>query len=159
MRKGFPMRGTLNAGGEYHPEAPGFSLTCTSGVQAKCVRWGYKPWKEAPAGYRMLVLYRTCMRLARADYCGDGHGYTRNGMAIDLYDKAGVQTPETKDPMPLEAAWGPSGALCLRHTRVPENGSVEDVLKACPRLKDAPQGEACNENVSGALMFNRSKAP
>lgn len=156
-RKGFPMKGALAGDSEYRPEAPGFSITCTSGVQGKCVRWGYKPWKQAPGGASMIDLFRACMRMARADYCGDGHGYTRNGTKIDLFDKLGIQKAETENLMPFEAAWDTHGALCIRHTRISENGLVEDVIKACPRLASAPQGEACNETMPGALMFNRSK--
>src|SRR5262249_26493936 len=28
----------------------GFTLTCTSGAVAKCIRWGYRPWEEQPGG-------------------------------------------------------------------------------------------------------------
>ena len=30
----------------------GFDLTCTSGAIGKCIRWGYRPWEERPAGRR-----------------------------------------------------------------------------------------------------------
>ena len=56
--------------------------------------------------------------------------------------------------MRFEAAWGPQGAICIRHTRIPENGSVEDVVRACPRLASMPA--PCDETTPGALLFNRS---
>jgi len=155
VTKGFPMRGALGADSEYHPDAPGFSLTCVAGVQAKCVRWGYKPWIEMSGGVPMIDLYRTCMRMARADYCGDGIGATRNGTVIDLYDIAGIQRPETEAAMPFEAAWTPKGAICVRHTRLPDVVDLEKLVARCPGLAGAV-GETCSENAPGALLFNRS---
>lgn len=154
-RRGFPMRGTLAADVEYRPDAPGYSFACLGGVQAKCVRWGYHPWKPDRGGVHMLDLYRTCMRMARADYCGLGEGTTRNGMPIDFYDVAGIQEPEAESVMPFEAAWGPKGAICVRHTRVPQNLSLDELGKSCPRLA-AYLGETCDQSAKGALMFNRS---
>lgn len=157
VRKGFPMRGTLDEHVEYHPEAPGFSLTCVGGVQAKCVRWGYKPWlPDAADGVPMLDLYRTCMRMARADYCGEGQGTTRNGTMIDLYDVAGIQKRETDTTVPFEAAWNTHGAVCVRHTRIPQNITLEELARSCPRLA-ASLGDTCDEGAEGALMFNRSR--
>ena len=155
IRKGFPMRGALDSHSEYHAEAPGFSLACVAGVQAKCVRWGYKPWIKTANGLPMLDLYRTCMRMARADYCGDGIGGTRNGTKIDLYDVAGINKPETEKVMPFEAAWGPQGAICVRHTRLPDVVDLETLVSRCPRLA-GKVGPDCSENAPGALFFNRS---
>jgi ADYC domain len=106
-------------------------------------------------GVPMIDLYRTCMRMARADYCGDGIGATRNGTVIDLYDIAGIQRPETEAPMPFEAAWTPKGAICVRHTRLPDVVDLEKLVARCPRLAGAV-GETCSENAPGALLFNRS---
>jgi len=156
LQKAFPMRGTLAVDGEYRPEASGFSLTCTLGVQAKCVRWGYKPWKPDVAGFRMLDLYRSCMRMARADYCGDGIGATRDGTLIDLYDVAGVQKPEPLSSMRFEAAWAPHGAVCVRHTRLPDVLTTEQLAARCPRLANRI-ADSCGEDAPGAFLFNKSK--
>jgi hypothetical protein len=155
LMKAFPMKGTPAPDGEYHPEAPGFSLTCTAGVQAKCVRWGYRPWEPAVGGVSTLELYRTCMRLARADYCGDGEGATRDGTPIDLYDIAGIQRPEPVSAMRFEAAWGPDGAICVNHTRLPDVLTLEELARRCPRLA-LQIGDSCSEDTPGALMFNKS---
>lgn len=157
VQKAFPMRGALAADGEYHPEAPGFSLTCTAGVQAKCVRWGYKPWKPDIAGVSMLSLYRSCMRMARADYCGDGIGATRDGTPIDLYDVAGIQRPEPVSSMTFEAAWNPQGAVCVRRTRLRDVLTIEQLVKRCPRLAGKTDAR-CSESFPGALLFNKSHA-
>lgn len=155
VRKAFPMKGTLAEDGEYHPEAPGFSLTCTSGAQAKCVRWGYKPWKTRIGFVSMLDLYRSCMRMARADYCGDGLSATRDGTPIDIFDVAGIQTPEPVSTMRFEAAWGPYGAVCVHHTRIPDVLTIEELVARCQGLTDKV-GERCSVDAAGALIFNKS---
>jgi hypothetical protein len=155
VRKGFPLSGAFDHNLDYHPDAPGFSLTCVAGVEAKCVRWGYKPWIERDGGVSMVDLYRTCTHMARADYCGDGIGATRTGTRIDLYDVAGINKPETEAVMPFEAAWGTHGAICVRHTRLPDVLDLERLIKRCPRLAEKV-GEACSEKAQGALLYNRS---
>lgn len=154
-RKAFPMRGALAEDGQYHPEAPGFSITCTSGAQAKCVRWGYKPWEPDVGEVSMLALYRSCMRMVRADYCGNGTPSTRNGTPIDVYDVAGIQKPETSSSMRFEAAWSPKGAVCVRHTRIPDVLSMQQLVSQCPWLADAVR-EQCDDSAPGALLFNKS---
>jgi hypothetical protein len=91
--------------------------------------------------------------MVRADYCGDGVGHTRNGAPIDLFDRIGVQRDEPAEGMTLEAAWGPKGAVCVRHTRVFELLSRNDLASLCPeRISDA-----CDESTP-ALLYDRSFA-
>ncbi|CAH0354210.1 ADYC domain-containing protein [Aquabacterium sp. CECT 9606] len=136
------------------------SLTCTAGVQGKCLRAGYFPWDDAHGPGSGVAMFQTCTRMFRADYCGDGIGWTRKGMAIDLFDVHGIQQAETPATMPLEAAWGPGGALCVHHTRVRERGPLAALLAQCPRLAAVANGAACTEDTGkrlpGALLFNRS---
>jgi|CXWL01.1.fsa_nt_gi hypothetical protein len=138
-----------------------FSMSCVSGVEAKCLRWGYLPWKQAPIGGTSLAPYfETCIRLARADYCGNDQATTRDGTSIDLYDQVGVQqrTPDLPT-YAFEAGWGPSGALCVHHPRIPENLVLDKLPLQCPRLAQAPLGDGCTEdwvNEQGALMISRS---
>jgi hypothetical protein len=136
------------------------SLTCSAGVQGKCLRAGYLPWDDSRGPGTGQELFQTCTRMFRADYCGDGIGWTRNGMAIDLFDRASIQRPAEPATMPFEAAWGPKGAVCVHHTRVSSRGDLSALLQACPRLAQAPNGAACTEALTagmpGALLFNRS---
>lgn len=69
-------------------------------------------------GVSLALYYQACVRMMRADYCGDGVGHTRNGTPIDLFDRIGVQRDEPAEGMTLEAAWGPEGAVCISHTRL-----------------------------------------
>jgi ADYC domain len=79
-------------------------ITCTGDAEGKCVRFGYKPWGHAADGTPLAPYYQACVRLVRADYCGDGVGHTRNGMPIDIFDRIGVQRDEPGPHMSLEAA-------------------------------------------------------
>ncbi len=135
-----------------------FTLTCTSGAIGKCVRMGYKPWKMKN-GESLRDYHEACVRMMRADYCGDGLGRTRNGTLINLYDRIGIQTPDP-EPQAFEAAWGKDGAVCVRKTRIEEIATLADIVAACPQRLKSHTGSACDENRAGknpqALLFNRS---
>lgn len=66
------------------------TIACINGVLAKCVRWGYKPWKTIEA-ISLRDYHQACTRMARADYCGNGISHTKDGTIIDLYDRLGIQ--------------------------------------------------------------------
>ena len=135
-RQGFPLAGRPRADGMMEDAEPGvFELVCTSGGQGKCVRFGYRPWPGAD-GAGLRDLYNACIRMVRADYCGDGRGWTRTGMAIDVFDDIGIQAAETRgDPgFSFEAGWTPGGAVCVAHPRVPENIDLARLKSISPRL-------------------------
>lgn len=159
-RRGFPLPGAWTATGEYRPDAPGFVLTCTSGAQGKCVRFGYKPWKDGVNGVPMRDLYQACTRMVRADYCGDGVGTTRNGMLIDLYDRFGIQNENKDAPLSFEAGWGPDGAVCVARVRVPENTSLDALVHSCPQKLAGRTGADCSAEraltLPGVLIRNKS---
>jgi hypothetical protein len=169
-RTGFPV-----------PDGSGaFSVTCTSGAEGKCILLGYRPWEERPGGIPMRDLYRACIHLIRADYGGDGRPATRDGTVIDVYDRFGIQSPShffptsaTSRPvrpdagaaaaaaMTFEAAWGPDGALCVAHPRIPANVSLADLARRYPGLRDRVGPAACTEDgmkaEPRAILFNRSR--
>ena len=95
--------------------------------------------------------------MVRADYAGDGIGHTRDGTLIDLSDRLGIQRPGDDPPgraLAFEAAWGPDGAVCVRHTRIPELLSTDELAERYPQLA-GKIGPDCSEAVD-ALMWNRS---
>lgn len=158
LREGFPVPGRW-VDGRYRSDAGHFALTCTGGAQGKCVRWGYRPWDRAPDGTAMAGIYEACVHMVRADYCGDGTATTREGMAIDVYDRHGVQKSDGGEDFRFEAGWAPAGAVCVNHVRVPDNVTLGAIAARCPRLKDA-LGTACDEaaaQAAGAVLFNRSR--
>jgi hypothetical protein len=63
----------------------------------------------------MKDAHEAAVRMIRADYFGDGLTHTTNGNAIDVSDKWGIQTSDTT--WPIEAKWGPDGAVCLNTPR------------------------------------------
>ncbi|MDB5415973.1 MAG: hypothetical protein JWR10_4308 [Rubritepida sp.] len=141
-------------------EPSGFGITCSAGAIGKCLRFGYRPWAMAPDGVTSLAPYHaTCVNLVRAAYGGPQHGYTRNGMSIDLYDRIGIQRADMAQGQAFEAGWTPAGAVCIAHPRVPENGSLAEITAQTPRLGGLTGPESCNEERAaalGALIFNRS---
>jgi hypothetical protein len=156
--EGFPVPGRW-VDGRYRRDGAHFALTCTGGAQAKCLRWGYKPWARAQDGKDMAELYEACVHMVRADYCGDGKATTREGTAIDIYDRYGVQQPSGDTAFRFEAGWAPTGAVCVNHPRVPDNLTLDALAASCPRLKDA-LGRQCDEataEAAGAVLFNRSR--
>lgn len=159
-RQGFPVAGRPRHDGMLEPAEPGvFELACTSGALGKCIRFGYRPWAFAQ-GLELRELYNACIRMLRADYCGNGTATTtRDGQRIDIYDDLGIQRHENEPDMEFEAGWTEEGAACVRHVRVKENVSLDSLVAACPRLKDRV-GPACTEEAArklGARLFNRSR--
>jgi hypothetical protein len=115
-----PMTATWNNHGDRVESTTQFTFGCTTGVIAKCYRWGYRPWLN---GYgHMAATHWTCTRLARADYCGDGVPHTRNGTTINLWDTlphGGIQHHGLLAPLGMifEAGWNTQGAVCLSRAR------------------------------------------
>jgi ADYC domain len=157
-RLGLPLAGRSDSAGILRPGAGNeFELVCTAGARGKCVRFGYAPWRETPDGRPMLDWYNACVRMMRGDYCGDGRPFTRDGTIIDIYDRIGVQRSDGDPSFRFEAVWGPGGALCVAHPRIPEIVDLEGLGRACPRLAAKLGPAACNEDAPGGLLINRSR--
>lgn len=153
-RLGFPLVGAFTSGGRYEAVHQGILLTCTGGAEGKCVRFGYKPWGLGPDNVSLAPYFQACVRLVRADYCGDGIGHTRDGTLIDIFDTIGIERDEPTPGMSFEAAWGPDGAVCVRRARLPDVLDSATLAALCPRLGHS-LGEACDE-AAPALLYNRS---
>jgi len=144
----------------YPGEDGSLRLTCSSGAIGKCIRFGYRLWAHLPDGRPLAPFHAACVNMVRAAYGGPERAWTRDGMAIDLYDHVGIQDPANDPGQEFEAGWTPEGAACLAHVRVPENGALADVLAAHPRLAGRSGPDACTEAAAaaqGALLFNRSR--
>lgn len=145
---------------EGHPGREGeVTLTCTNGAVAKCVRWGYKPWSRARDGSALAPLHAACVRMARADYCGDGVTHTKEATAIDVVDDFGIQSYGSVgvEDYVFEAGWTAEGAVCVAHVRWKDLATLEQLRTQCPRLAMMP---VCNEaaaRAAGAHLFNKSR--
>jgi len=153
-RLGFPLVGTFTPSGRYEAAPGRILITCTGGAEGKCVRFGYKPWAKGPGDVPLAPYYQACVRLVRADYCGDGVGHTRDGTPIDIFDRIGIQRDEIAPGITFEAGWGPDGAICVRHTRLRDVLDEGALAAQCPRLAGS-MGATCDETTP-ALLFNRS---
>lgn len=154
-RWGFPV--TLPEG---HPgRERAITLSCASGAVVKCARWGYPPWAKGPNGEDLVPLHAACVRMVRADYCGDGEAHTKDGTSIDNYDDLGIQKRgATDDPTYVfEAGWSPQGAVCVAHTRWSDLLTLEQLKTRCPRLAAAPVCTEASARQLGARMFNASR--
>jgi hypothetical protein len=107
------------------------TFACTSGAIGKCIRFGYKPWKTHQ-GTSLQPYHAACVRMVRADYCGDGRPHTVDGTWIDIWDGLGIQRRDERDDHPevFEAAWSPAGAAYLNMPRWSDD--VADVIQDCP---------------------------
>ena len=106
----------------------------------------------------MRDIYNACVRMLRADYCGEGDGTTNPGTVIDYYDSRDIQKPGHDPKFEFEAGWTAAGAVCVHHVRVKNNVSLEALAASCPRLRSR-LGAACTEDTArtlGATVFVRS---
>lgn len=158
-RTAIPLNGRWDLNGNFENSIY-LTFACTAGVIAKCILWGYAPWKISIGGQTMREMHQTCTRMARADYCGNGKSYTRNGTPINIYDKLSIQehAPRAGDNGPMyEAAWGPEGATEIVHTRWGE--PLEDIVAECPEknwiFKSNPRRIVLPN--SNPILFNDSR--
>ena len=143
------------------PDVSGFSFTCTSGAEGKCVLMGYRPWETHQASVPMSDLHRACVHAMRADYGGDNRPATKDGTLVNVYDRFGIRKPVFDSELEFEAAWAPDGAVCVAHPRIVGNVSLDDLAERYPRLMNRLGALNCSEedmrSDPRALIFNKSK--
>jgi hypothetical protein len=162
-RTAIPLAGSWDATGAWSAAGGAVTFACTSGAIGKCVRFGYKPWKTVD-GRSLADYHAACVRMIRADYCGDGRPHTKNGTWIDLYDTLGIQTrvPDAQTPRVwLEAGWSPQGATYINQPRWSDDART--IAAECPQKLDghvtAPGGAPLTADEIRArrpdtLLFN-----
>jgi hypothetical protein len=156
-----PLQGSWDAS-RNHTASDTITFACTNGVLAKCVRWGYKPWKTVN-GVSLADYHQACVHMTPADYCGDGRSHTRDGTLIDVWDRLGIQKRDPSLGLAFEAAWSTRGAVYLQKPRFGE--TLESLVAACPdRLQghtalDAPglDPESAAARWPEALIFTESR--
>jgi hypothetical protein len=157
-RVAIPLAATWDEHGDRITSRPLFTFACTTGVIAKCYRWGYRPWLT---GYGdMAEMHWTCTRLARADYCGNGVPHTRNGTTINVWDTLPAPGPIQRHGLltPLgmlfEAGWNTGGAVCLSRSRWLLDDGLS-LAALCPDRLVTPGllGTTC-DTVSEALGYD-----
>lgn len=127
------------------------TFACRTSVIAKCATWGYAPSKVGSAAHQ------ACTRMARADYCGTGAPWTREGTPIDVFDAHGVVTPANEPGFLFEAGWNENGATCVSRPRYElRDARGEELLPSCWR--DLPTCTSAGEaTATGAIVMNSSR--
>lgn len=145
---GIFVNGQWSQDGTWQPG--GWTFSCPSGVVSKCVRaWGYKPWKtlrsQSHGDVDLQPLHLACVRAARADYCGDGISYTRDGTLVDMFDVYGFNVPEHLPGFAEESTFDEQGAISVGFPRWPNATPTAAGWRfdACERPRQAtPQRRA-----------------
>jgi hypothetical protein len=122
--------------GAWSDDGGSFSFACRKASVAKCVEFGYKSWLG------LGDYAHACVRMLRADYCGDGVPHTITGTPINLYDNLGVQADT--ESWGVDAEWTPDGALCFNHYR---GGQF-------PATCGFKQSSSCGTFANGALLID-----
>jgi hypothetical protein len=172
-----PLAGRWQKSGFHEAAAGRLSFACAGSVAYKCTLWGYLAGSDdAALGWRA---HQACTRMARGDYCANGHSHTREGTQILIYDHAGVAPsppphfegvqhwPPDVGRMFFEAAWsdGAHPATCLSRLRwqsLPTGTLCDHDELRDPRLDTGVR--FCEDIVwpdpgsdpTGALLFNES---
>lgn len=150
------LAGTYDTRNTAHADPARVTFACTRGVLAKCYRWGYRPW----LGEGLASAHQACVRMAMADYCGDGRPWTRDGTLIDKWDTLvpPVQRRDGSDrEMLFEAAWTPAGAACMAHRRwtgLPEEFYPQRCARELPACSSAQEARS---RFGDPLLFNASR--
>lgn len=147
---GVIVSGRWDATGAHTSDPEVVTYSCTSGVIAKCVSWGYAPWVVGPD------VHAACTRMARADYCGDGTPWTMDGTHIGAHDTLGVRARLAAGTMVFEAAWSAAGAVCVARTRYAIHDAAGDgLVPAC--VVDLPDCAGLDDPAAGgAVLANDS---
>jgi hypothetical protein len=132
---------TSNSAGQQQFEAADGSIT-------KCLRtWQLDPKSETEA-------FLGCIRMARGDYCGDGHPHTYGGTEVSLATpKSPMTSAECKDGFCFEASWNRNGAVCLSRPRWTGRGMEND---ACRPQFTQHGALFCRGQPEQAIVFSRS---
>jgi hypothetical protein len=131
-------------GGAYASSTTLFSWACRGTTIAKCAEFGYKPWTGR------TPQLASCVRLLRADYCGDGVPHTTDGLLVNLYDNVGILSDTAR--WTVEAEWTPSGARCITRTGVTRFREVGLPAPSCAAALS--RSTSCGSFANGAVLVD-----
>ena len=69
----------------------------------------------------------------------------------DVFDDARIQVADLSAQQDFEAGWGPAGAVCVRHVRVKNNVTLEQLEAHYPALRGRV-GVVCTEAFALSLI-------
>ncbi|HEY8206614.1 MAG TPA: ADYC domain-containing protein [Myxococcaceae bacterium] len=126
-----------------------FTIGCQGSAIEKCIVAGYEPWASA-GGVSLDAYHQACVRMMRADYCGDGVSHTTRGRQVNLYDTLGLEVDGK--PWVKEAEWTASGARCLN----PANLTMADA-PCISLLGSSSCGEPSNVGADTLIVSETKK--
>jgi len=86
-----------------------------------------------------------------------GRGWTRDGTLVDLWDDRGIQTSDADPVLTFEAGWTAGGAVCIAHTRIPEN-ITRDLLPAAGGAPYMRRRFGARRRCAAVQLFALSRA-
>ena len=140
-------------GGARIEDDTAITFACLGRALAKCVLFGYKPWKSV-TGVNLRNHHQACTRMLRADYCGDGTPHTVDGTPINLYDSLGIETDAAS--WNKESEWSASGATCVSQTSALRLQRTGTSVPACVSARVLT---GCGAFRSGTLLVTEYNAP
>ncbi|HEV7554780.1 MAG TPA: ADYC domain-containing protein, partial [Kofleriaceae bacterium] len=161
------LAGTWDATGAFSSSTTRFTFACTSGTIAKCTRWGYRPFDTGTklgTTTSLAPYHQACIRAATADYCANGHSFTKDHTLVDVSDGGFIGNPPVfdgfisrtlwTDPTATayawESDWDTLGAITMDRMRyqelsgTPSYGSIGDPGVGCPGRFDFPSAPGPN---------------
>jgi hypothetical protein len=148
--------GYWNEAGDYVRDPTKFSFACTKRHIATCLRQGYF---DDMGSEDRLALLEACTRMMRADYCGDGGSYTKEGTFISAWDNRQIALPTPVKPLVFEAAWSRRGMICSARLRWEEaqiKAPRPECLKKNPRPRCSSAEAAAPFALGQPIIFNDS---
>jgi ADYC domain-containing protein len=157
------VRGYWDERGAWHDDAGIVTLSCdanhtprnaaqvepSDGAITKCAR----KWGIDPADYPDAFL--ACIRMARADYCGDGQPHTLNGTFVHLATPhSPMRSSDCADGQCFEASWSKNGAVCISH---PRWSGADMGYEACQNKFVLVGGRLCRGAPEEGVISSRSQ--
>jgi hypothetical protein len=146
--------------GKYVKQVDGkdvFTLACMSGVAAKSVLLGYKPWGKHNET-SLEPYFEASVQALRAKYDRSKNtAHTCKGTHIEVIDREGLNIA-SKMSLDLEAAWTKDGPFCIGQPRYSACASAPAVklLPPCAQYSIDPSRKS--EWPEGVLLVTRSSA-
>lgn len=162
-----PQEFDETTGNEFASDLNKYTFSCRFGAIQKCQEIGYlkngtgREMKNGINKVRKLNDYHTaCVRMLRADYCGDGNAHTFAGDNVDYYDHLvggnGAETGTTgQDGFYFESEWDSDGAHCLNITRWMPSGLSGQKMN---QSSENPDWEYVRLNCPSRFAFPVAKA-
>lgn len=134
-------------GGAYSASTTQYTWACRGKTIAKCVELGYKTWTNR------VPQLTSCVRMLRADYCGNGTPYTVDGQLLNVYDNVGIQVDTMN--WDKEAEWTPNGARCITKIRDTRGAQLGYAKPACVKSGAVAVNDQCASSFArGAILIS-----